>query len=123
MESTISTWLEGQIQHVDTNPYGLSKAIGVSHVTVGKWLNGVYIPDPPNCRKLAAFFHVPEPQVLVLAGHLSANPAAAHNPLAMYATDTDPDLATVLRLFEELDAHDRHRILAIMRTLRSIENE
>lgn len=123
MENTVSTWLEAQIQHVDTNAYGISHVLGVTPRTVYKWLDGTHIPGPLNCRSLARFFGVPEQQVLILAGHVSANPGPSHNPLPIYTVPDDPDLGVALRLFSALDKDERRRILAIMRILRDIQDE
>lgn len=68
---TIATWLTLQLQHHDLNALRLSYAIGVSHVTIGKWLKGIYTPNSANCRKLARVFNIPEDDVLVIAGHRS----------------------------------------------------
>ena len=66
---TISNWLTAQLQQHNLNALGLSYAIGVSHVTIGKWLKGIYTPNPANCIKLARAFNVPEDDVLIIAGH------------------------------------------------------
>ena len=52
MTETFRTWLQYQIDRFDTNAYGLSRAIGVSHVTVGKWLKGTHGASPARVRRL-----------------------------------------------------------------------
>lgn len=48
-----------------------AKYVGVSDATMSRWLGDKSIPDPPQCRRIAEHFHIPEQEVLRAAGHLS----------------------------------------------------
>jgi len=96
------------------NALGLSYALCISHVTIGKWLKGTYTPNSKNCRKIAVFFGVPEEDVLAIAGHLRRNTIA--EPKNPYNTQV-PGLGEAVYLFKALDDADQERILIMMRAL------
>jgi len=109
----LQTWLKNQMDKHDINALGLSYAIEVSHVTIGKWIKGIYTPNPANCRKLAQYFGVPEDQVLTLAGHRTPRTA---EPQPHYST-TQPSLRQAIQMFRQLDDDDQERILLFMRSI------
>lgn len=123
MGETLSAWLRTHIQLFNTNPYGITRAIGVTPRTVYKWLDGTHIPSPDNCRKLASFFGAAEHDVLILAGHLSANPGPTQDRPSPYSIDGDPQLGYALSLFSQLGQPDRQRILAIMKAFGELPHE
>lgn len=112
----LAHWLKRQMDQKDVNALGLSYAINVSHVTIGKWLRGTYIPKPTNCRKLAAYFGVPEDHVLSIAGHRKtitpggdlAEPRPVYRTGPRAALDllldrlTDDQLRSLLKFLESL---------------------
>jgi len=63
-------WLNQQLdKRQNLNQTGLALSLRVGPSTISNWLRGVSNPQPENCRKLARYFHIPEPDVLLLAGH------------------------------------------------------
>ena len=57
-------------------PSQLAAGLGVSHVTVSRWLSGDDIPSTRSCRKLAEYSGVPVEKLLSLTGHLPTLAAA-----------------------------------------------
>jgi len=94
----IATWLKTQMKIRNLNPQGISHGIDVSHVTVGKWVKGIYTPNPENCRKLAHFFNIPDEQVLIIAGHLTPDDSKTTiaEPCTIYLTGPRAHLHTLL---------------------------
>ena len=112
----LAHWLKLRMNEKDVNALGLSYAINVSHVTIGKWLKGTYVPKPTNCRKLAAYFGVPEDHVLSIAGHrkLPESTGDLAEPRPVYRTGPRADLARLLdRLTDD-------QILALLKFLESL---
>lgn len=110
----LKNWLKHQMEKHNTNALGLSYAIKVSHVTIGKWLSGTYTPKPSNCRKLAQYFGAPEDYVLSLAGHRHQ----IKEEQTHYSTTNDvPGLREAMQLFSQLNDDDQERILIFMRSI------
>jgi len=51
-------------------PSQLAAKLSVSHVTVGRWLSGVDIPNTHSCKKLTDYSSMPIQKILAFAGHL-----------------------------------------------------
>ena len=49
----------------------VAREIGVVQSMVSRWLRGLAVPEPDNCRRLARLFGESELVVLAMAGHLS----------------------------------------------------
>lgn len=111
----IRDWLRQQMDERNINALSLSYGLRTSHVTIGKWLEGTYVPNPKSCRKLAQFFGVPEEQVLTLAGHLHPGRTVAEAK-GDYSTNP-PGLGEAINLFRSLTDDDQERILIYMRAL------
>lgn len=54
------------------NDMALATELGVSHATISRWKNNKAIPDVEQLRRLAPLLRTPLPQLLILAGHASA---------------------------------------------------
>jgi SOS-response transcriptional repressor LexA len=65
----ITSYLRETVEKRGILPSQLAAYVGVSHVTVGRWLKGEDVPSPDNCRKLATYLHVTEDTLLEMAGH------------------------------------------------------
>lgn len=65
-------WLETMMGQRRLLRSHLAKAIGVSHPTVLRWLNGEDVPSAKSCGKLAELTGVPVSRILALAGHTKA---------------------------------------------------
>ncbi len=97
-------------------PSQLARDIGVSHPTVGRWLNGVDVPSTGSCRKLADYAGLPAGEILSLAGHLpkfDATPASEWPNFREYAVQKYPGELDddIIGMMEDLidRRRDRHR--------------
>ncbi len=68
-------WLEDQIARIDTNVVGLAKMIGVSHVSVSRWMSGIADPRPENVRAMARVFSVRPETVYRAMGYINGAPS------------------------------------------------
>ncbi len=59
-------------------PSQLAVKLGISHVTMSRWLSGADIPSTRSCLRLAEYSGVPVEKVLSIVGHL---PQIAERPL------------------------------------------
>ena len=88
--------------------------LGISHVTVHRWLTGADVPSPQSCQKLAEYSGVPLSKVLSLAGHLPEIveqapvewPEFGEYARRKYPNELDEDLIAVI---EELIERRRKR--------------
>jgi len=95
-------------------PSQLAADLGISHVTVSRWLSGEDIPNTRSCRKLAAYSHTPLGQVLSLAGHMPRIaeteppqwPEFREYARLKYPQELGEDLITMI---EDLIERRRHR--------------
>jgi transcriptional regulator with XRE-family HTH domain len=85
-------------------PSQLAADLGVSHVTVSRWLSGEDIPNIQSCQRLAEYCGVPIEKILAIVGHL---PRVAERPPAewpefreyarsKYPAELDEDLITMI---------------------------
>ncbi len=51
-------------------PSRMAAELGVSHTTIGRWLQGKDIPSTTSCQLLAEYSGVPLETILRIAGHL-----------------------------------------------------
>lgn len=82
MESEFATWLSDQIEKRDLNNAGLGLKIGVSGAAVGRWRQGVNVPNDESVAKLADFFNVSPIELLVLLGRLETDDLEMDVPLS-----------------------------------------
>ena len=69
-------------------PSQLAADMGVTHVTMHRWLNGKDLPSTRSCRKLADYSGISIQNILALAGHINTvdnTPAAAWPEFREYA--------------------------------------
>lgn len=59
--------------------------IGTSQTAVSDWEKGNRVPDPESCRKLARYLHMPEEEVLRMAGHMAPAEESKPEPLIIPA--------------------------------------
>jgi len=85
-------------------PSQLAAKLGISHVTMSRWLSGADIPSTRSCRRLAEYSGVPVEKILSIAGHL---PRIAEKPPVewpefreyaryKYPDELDEDLITMI---------------------------
>jgi len=96
------------------NQTALALSIKVGQSTISKWLKGLSTPDPPNCRKLANFFNVPEQEVLIAAGHLSPNPGLIADTRATYRATRYQQLLDLLDQLTDQQLEDLRKFLESM---------
>ena len=95
-------------------PSQLAADLGVSHVTVSRWLSGGDVPSTSSCRKLAEYSGVPLQKVLSIAGHMTGImeqgpvewPEFREYARRKYPKELDEDLITMI---EDLIERRRHR--------------
>ena len=95
-------------------PSQLATDLGVSHVTVSRWLSGEDIPSTRSCRELAKYSGVPLQKVLSTAGHMPRTdekgppewPEFREYAQHKYPNELDEDLITMI---EDLIKRRRHR--------------
>ena len=85
-------------------PSQLAADLGVSHVTVSRWLSGADVPNTKSCQKLAEYSGVPLEKVLSIVGHLPGIAEIKHSDWPefreyaqhKYPDELDEDLITVI---------------------------
>ena len=95
-------------------PSQLAANLGVSHVTVSRWLSNADVPNIKSCRRLAEYSGVPLEKVLSIAGHLpevagveySKWPEFREYAQRKYPVELDEDLITMI---EDLIERRRRR--------------
>lgn len=65
----IADWLFDHLNETEWSYRALARKIGVHPSTVGHWVAGRSIPEPPNIIKLADVFGESRDMLLALAGH------------------------------------------------------
>jgi len=69
----LAQWLVGQLAKRHMTAREVALKAGLGHGTIYRYLAGGQAA-PPKCKQLAAFFGVPDEQVLYLAGHIDPPP-------------------------------------------------
>jgi len=113
-EVPIAAFLKELMRRRKRLPSQLAADLGVSHVTVSRWLSGEDIPSTRSCRKLAEYSGVSLQKILSLSGHLSGimEPVSPEWPefreyaRRKYPQELDEDLITMI---EDLIERRRHR--------------
>ena len=85
-------------------PSQLARDLGVSHVTVSRWLAGKDVPSTKSCRKLAEYSGIPLEKIFSVAGHLPKMaktgppewPEFREYALQKYPVELDEDLITMI---------------------------
>lgn len=106
-KEAFSKWLVSQMEARDIQQGQLAAFVGVSHVTVGNWVKGAYLPKAHNIAKLAEYFHVDIQYLMNLAG-LSKQP--------LKFEDLDAEALAHLYMLNRLTLHDRRIIYKAIET-------
>ena len=101
---SIGTLLKRVISCRKRSPDQLADDLGLSHLTVHRWLLGRNVPSMRSCRRLAEYSGMPLEKIIAAAGHLSgmSNRQLAEWPefreyvLKKYADVFDDDLITMV---------------------------
>lgn len=113
-DSEIIDFLQELMRRRGRNAVRLAADLGVRHPTVYRWLAGIDVPTPANCKKIAEYSGVPWAKVLAKAGHMPTVPVTPADQLpefreyaqAKYPGELDEDLVLAL---EELIERRRKR--------------
>ena len=113
-EVPIAAFLKELMRRRKRLPSQLAADLGISHVTVSRWLSGEDIPNTRSCRKLAVYSRMPLEPVLSLAGHMPSIaetephqwPEFREYARHKYPQELDEDLITMI---EDLIERRRHR--------------
>ena len=62
--------LEEAMRVRELNRSSLSRELGITHVTVCRWLSGEDQPGPYSCLKVAKFLGISVGEVMSMAGHI-----------------------------------------------------
>lgn len=80
-EESFPAWLRRQLLRRDWKSAELSRRSGVSSATVSRWVNGLEVPSPESCIRIAEVLNVDSDDVLGLAGHrIPTRPVAPDDP-------------------------------------------
>lgn len=101
---SIINFLEDLMRRRKKLPSQLAADIGVSHVTMHRWLAGKDIPSSGSCRLLASYSGIPIQQVMAEAGHISeidesdpvAWPEFRQYARQKYPQELDEDIITMI---------------------------
>ena len=99
MKKLFSTRLSDMMQHADINQVELSRILGVSESTVGKWILCKSMPRMGIIQKIADYFHVGKSYFL-------EETSPTQTELSVYYTDPE-----VVQIAEELRTDPNRRIL------------
>lgn len=78
-EVPIASFLKDIMRRRKRLPSQLAADLGISHVTVSRWLSGADVPNVKSCRRLAEYSGVPLQNVLSVMGHLPAIDGVGHS--------------------------------------------
>ncbi len=103
-EVPIAAFLKEVMRRRKRLPSQLAADLGVSHVTVSRWLSGEDIPSTRSCRKLAEYSGVSLQKILSIAGHMTGImeqgpvewPAFREYARRKYPKELDEDLVTMI---------------------------
>lgn len=73
-KQAFSRWLDQQLDKRGVSPSQLAAYLGVSHVSVGSWCKGKYLPKPANIILMAEYFKVDTDWLLTLAEYRPNKP-------------------------------------------------
>ena len=85
-------------------PSQFAADLGISHVTMLRWLAGADLPNTASCRRIAEYSGIPIQKVLSVAGHLPAItaktpaewPEFREYARQKYPSELDEDMVTMI---------------------------
>lgn len=86
----------------------LAEGIGVAFPTFSRWWNGIHVPDPESCFRIAKFLGISAEDVLAAAGHPVNSPLTLPSLLSAVQTFSDgwAERAFVLHYLEVTKSPD-----------------
>jgi len=120
-EVTLIPFLKDLMRQHNQRVSGLAVELGVSHVTVGRWLSGEDTPSTRSCRKISKYSGLPLKKILTIAGHLPKMveqapvgwPEFREYALTKYPAELDEDLVYII---ESLIDTRRQKVHAVATT-------
>jgi transcriptional regulator with XRE-family HTH domain len=103
--SAFGRWLEEKMGPLDLNISGLASLVGVSHVSVSRWMHGESQPRPDNIRALSRALGVPIEDVYAALGRIPQN------------IEEPESLRTLMELATRLSPEDQELAAALLRQL------
>jgi len=103
-------WLSDQMSREELNLVGLGELVGVSHVTIHKWMHGKAIPRDVNVRRLALALRV--------------DPVDVYRALTGSMSDSrkwPEDVHSLVEDYLALSAHKRRAFRNMVRDARELE--
>jgi transcriptional regulator with XRE-family HTH domain len=100
----LQRWILAQLNRRNETPRSASRAAGLDHAAISRYLAGTR-PSIQSCQKLAAHFEAPASYVLYLAGHLEAPP------------EMEPFLAQIGSLSGELTEDQKRALVDVARSM------
>lgn len=103
-------WLSDQMSREELNLVGLGELVGVSHVTIHKWMHGKAIPRDANVRRLASALRV--------------DPVDVYRALTGSMSDSrkwPEDVHSLVEDYLALSAHKRRAFRNMVRDARELE--
>jgi transcriptional regulator with XRE-family HTH domain len=100
-------WLVTKMKERGIEQGQLAAFVKVSHVTVGNWMKGTYLPKSHNMAKLAEYFHVDLQYLMALAGQ--------SKQLARFE-DLDAEALAHLYMLNRLTVRDKRIIYKAIET-------
>jgi len=115
-EVPIASFLKKLMRRRKPLPSQLAADLGISHVTVSRWLSGADVPSIKSCRRLAEYSGVPLEKVLSIVGHLPRVAEVGHSEwpdFREYARQKSPneleeDIVTMIEVLIEHQRAKRH---------------
>ena len=101
---SIVTFLKDLMRRRRRLPSQLASDLGISHVTVLRWLSGKDIPSTKSCQRLAEYSGIKLQTILAITGHMTKVsergtpdwPEFREYALQKYPDELDEDLITMI---------------------------
>jgi transcriptional regulator with XRE-family HTH domain len=100
-------WLRHQLDRREWKPAELARRAGVSSAMISRWINGIDVPSPESCIRIAEVLNVDPDDVLGIAGHrIPDRPLPPDDPISeiyrmMRRMKRTPDRVMTLRRIVE----------------------
>lgn len=114
-------WLRRQIARRDWKSAELARRAGVSSAMVSRWINGIDVPSPESCIRIAEVMNIDPDDVLGIAGHrIPDRPVPPDDPISeiarmMRRMKQSPDrlrtIQAIIETYLETDRESHNNVL------------
>lgn len=101
-----SEWLNRYMEAEGLTQQAVGDAVGVAHVTVGKWQKGTHHPSPLLLRRLAEMAGLPPLSLFVMLGYL---PADSKNEFELSGSEI-----TLVKCYRRLSPDMKRKVLVLV---------